>query len=168
MVSDPILLAEFPERSANELGSIVRYQYPRNAKTGDNVFPHKFLGISVCNMYQWFRLDSFSEIICGHNEPLAVSRGFQERSHYIQSPLREWPWTCNRVEIGCRLVNRWSKLLTLIAFFHILGGILLHVRPPITLPYGTMCQRSSSDVPSTYPFVNLPQQILNGIRVNTT
>ena len=156
MVSDPILFTEFLKRPADKLGSVIRHQHPGNAETGDNILPYKSFGISICDVHQWFRLYPLSKIIHRHNKPLAVPRDSGKRSHYIQSPLGERPWTCNRVEAGCWLMNGRSEPLTLITFFHILDSILLHVQPPITLPYGTMCQRSSTDVPPTYPFMDFP------------
>jgi hypothetical protein len=65
-------------------------------------------------------------------------------------------------------MDRRSELLTFLASLKVLGCILLHVRPPIALPYGPVSQRSSSGVPSIHSFVNLSQQVLEGIRVNIT
>ncbi len=154
MISDPVLLTKCLERPAVKLCSVVRHQYPWDAKTGYDVLPYKFFGISIRDVGQRFRLYPLSEIVRGHNKPLAVPRSSGERSHYIQTPLGERPWTCNRIETGHRLVDRWSEPLTFITLLYVLGGVLLHIRPPIALPYGTVCQRSSPCMASIYSFVN--------------
>jgi hypothetical protein len=97
MISDPVFLTKYPEWSAVKLSPIVRDQYPGNAEMGYDVLPHKLFGISIRDMCQWFRLYLFSEIIHGYNKLLAVPRSSGERSYYIQTPLGEWPWACNRV-----------------------------------------------------------------------
>jgi hypothetical protein len=156
MISDPVLLTKCLERSAVKLCSVVRHQYLWDVKMGYDVLPYKLFGISVCDVGQRFCLYPLGEIVRGHNKPLTVSRSSGERSHYIQTPLGEWPWACNRVETGRRLVDRWSEPLTFITFLYVLGSVFLHVRPPIALLYGTMCQRLSPCMASTYSFVNLP------------
>ena len=156
MIFDPVLLTESLERSALKLCVIVRHQYPGNTKTGNDVLPQKPFGISIRDVYQWFRLYPFSKKIHGHNEPLAVPWSSGERSYYIKPPLEEWPWACNWFKTGRRLMDCWSEPLTFITFLYVLGCILLHVRPPVALPYGMVWQRSSPCMASAYPFMNLP------------
>ena len=155
MISDPVLLTESLERSALKLCAVVQHQYPGNTKTGNDVLPHKPFGINIRDVYQWFCLYPFSKIIRGHNEPLAVPRSSGERSYYIKPPLEEWPWACNWVKTGRRLMDCWSEPLIFITFLYVLGCILLHVRPLVALPYGTVCQRSSPRMATAYPFMNL-------------
>ena len=114
MISDPVLPTKCFEWPAVKLGPVVRHQYLGNAKTGYDVLPHELFGISVRDVCQRFCLYPFSKIICGHNKPLAVPRSSGERSYYIQTPLGEWPWACNRVKTGRRLVDRRSELLAFI------------------------------------------------------
>ena len=51
-----------PERFAIELKAIVRDEGMRDSESGDNIFPHKLLGVHVLDVCQGLSFNPFGEV----------------------------------------------------------------------------------------------------------
>ena len=52
------------ERFAIELKAVVRDEGMRDSESGDNIFPHKLLGVHVPNVRQGLSFNPFGEVVC--------------------------------------------------------------------------------------------------------
>ena len=89
-----------------------------------------------------------------------------KRSDDVQAPLGERPRTGEGAQVLGWLVERVRELLALLAFSGIELGVLLHVRPPVTLADSSVGKRPTSYMTATDPFVNLVEEILDFAGVN--
>ena len=84
----------------------------------------------------------------------------------VQAPLGERPWTGEGTQVLGWLVERVRELLALLAFFGIELGVLLHVRPPVTLADSPVSKRPTSYMTAADSFVNLVEEIVDFAGVN--
>ena len=62
-VLDSQVTAVSPERFAIELKAVVRDEGMRDSESGDNVFPHKLLGVYVSDICQGLSFNPFDEVV---------------------------------------------------------------------------------------------------------
>ena len=83
----------------------------------------------------------------------------------VRAPLGERPWTGEGTQVLGWLVERVRELL--VAFPGIELGVLLHVRPPVTLADSPVIKRPTSYMIAVDSFVNLVEEIVDFAGVNT-
>ena len=153
----PILNAQVttvpPKGFAIKLKTIVRDKGMRDPKSSDNIFSHKYLGIHVPDVYQWFSFNPLGEVIRTDQQPSLIPCYPRKMSYNIQALLSKRPRARQMIEDTLWLMNIWGKFLTLVTLLYVLFCFLLHIRPLISLSEGSVRQGSVLCVASTNPFM---------------
>ena len=84
----------------------------------------------------------------------------------VQAPLGERPWAGEGTQVLGWLVERVGELLALLALPGVKLGVLLHVRPPVTLADSPVSKRPTSYMTAADSFVNLVEEIVDFAGVN--
>ena len=113
-----------------EMGTIIHYNVIWNAESADNILPNEFLNTFLCDGGHCVGFSPFSKIFACYYDEFFLRLGFREWFEYVEPPSLWGNYTSQLL--------RWimlsaSKLLTFVASFDIIYGILLHFRPIKTL-----------------------------------
>ena len=131
----------------------------------DNVSPKKSFRVNISDIKEWFGLDPFCKVVCCYNQESLISWSLRKGPYYIQSPLSEWPWAGQGIQLSSWLIDHRSKPLTFVTFPNVFQGIGLHVWPPVSLRYSSMRQGSPSSMTFADPFMYFKVEVLYHLRM---
>lgn len=66
---------------------------------------------------------------------MSICKSGMDLSYEVESPLREWPWQCKRLQFLSRCMYKISMNLTLVISLHNVISIMFHHRPIIYHPH---------------------------------
>ena len=118
-----------------KLLSVVRDKDLWDSKKKNDAFPDKASDIFLHDSGQWFGLNPFGEVVDLYNKDLELQYGHREGSHYVQSPLGEWPEGIHWCKFLSWLSHDIAEALAFFTRLHIGLGVFLHSRPVVSNSY---------------------------------
>lgn len=153
------IIAHIPNSHVIELLAIIGHNRMENANPTNNILPKEFCSISLDNLSQRLSFNPFHKIINCDNSEGHTSSSFQWWTYEINSLFEKRRGTCDHGKALRWLPLDIGKLLAFIAFLHELACIPFQGWPVVFLSEYFVSQSCSSGIISTYPFLNLSQDI---------